>query len=53
VWKRVSEALFKAGSLQQPVPVADYLDDQFISGANEFDRAQVEADVKDWAESNL
>jgi len=53
VWQRVSDSLFEVQSLQQPVQVADFLDDQFITGANEFDRAQVAADVKEWADSNL
>lgn len=53
IWQRVADALYEAGTLQQPLEVADYLDDQFIKGANDFDRAQVEADVKAWAEANL
>lgn len=52
-WQRVSDDLFDAGSLQQKVDVANYLDDQFIKGANEFDKAEVDADVKAWAEANL
>ncbi|MGE0219422.1 ABC transporter substrate-binding protein [Mycolicibacterium sp.] len=53
VWQRVADDLFEAGSLQQAVQVDKYIDDQFIKGANEFDKAQVDADVQKWADANL
>lgn len=53
VWERVAAALESNGTLQQPINVLDFLDDQFVAGANEFDKAEVEADVQAWAESNL
>lgn len=53
VWERVAGALERNGTLQQPINVLDFLDDQFVAGANEFDKAEVEADVQAWADSNL
>lgn len=53
VWERVAASLLKAGGVKKQVPVADHLDDQFIAPANDFDKAEVDADVAAWAKKNL
>jgi NitT/TauT family transport system substrate-binding protein len=52
-WQRASELLVRAGALEAPVEVESYLDDRYIGAANDFDRAEVQADVDAWAAANL
>ena len=53
VWEQVNAALAKAGSIPGEVDLEGRLDDRFIEYADDFDRAEVEADVKAWAEANM
>lgn len=52
VWERVVSQLVSTGDITTSVDPNAFLDDRFIAGANDFDRAEVEAEVEEWLASN-
>lgn len=53
IWTGVQEEMVASGQLDQVIETSEFLDDRFIGPANDFDRAQVDADVKAWADANM
>lgn len=52
VWAGIQPRLVSSGAIPQEVDVATFLNDTFIAAANDFDRAQVEADAAAWLAAN-
>jgi NitT/TauT family transport system substrate-binding protein len=52
VWQSAVQQLVDAGQLDENVPTDEYLNDQFIAAANDFDRDEVEAQARAWLEEN-
>ncbi|MHC8495685.1 MAG: ABC transporter substrate-binding protein [Actinomycetes bacterium] len=54
VWQAQADELIAIGALNNldSLDVSTFIDEQFVPGANEWDRAAVEADTKAWAEAN-
>lgn len=52
VWDTALEQLVDAGELDEMIPSDDYLNDQFIAGANDFDQAAVEEAAQAWMNEN-
>lgn len=53
VWKKVQGPMVKLGEIPQEIDPATFLDDSFIAAANDFDRAEVAAEVAQWKEENM
>jgi len=53
VWQSIQPRLLSSGAIEKEVDVASFLNDAYIDAANEFDRAEVEAEVTAWAEKNM
>lgn len=54
VWQAQADELIAIGELDvESLDVNTFIDEQFIPGANDWDRAQVEADTKEWAAANI
>jgi NitT/TauT family transport system substrate-binding protein len=54
VWQAQADELIAIGELDvASLDVSTFIDEQFIPGANDWDRAQVEADTKEWAAANI
>lgn len=53
VWAGVQPAMVEQGAIPAEIDPATFLDDRFIGPANDFDRAEVEADVAAWREANM
>ena len=53
VWKNIQPRLVSSGAIEKEVDVSTFLNDTYIDAANDFDRAEVEAEVKAWAEKNM
>lgn len=51
-WNTALSQLVNAGELAELIPGDDYLNDQFIAVANDFDRSDVEAVAQEWLEGN-
>jgi NitT/TauT family transport system substrate-binding protein len=52
VWEEAVRQLVEAGELDGNVPTDEFLNDQFVEPANDFDRAEVEAQAEAWMEEN-
>jgi len=54
VWQAQADELISIGELDlESLDVNSFIDEQFIGGANDWDRAQVEADIQAWADANM
>jgi len=53
VWTNIQPRLLSSGAIEEEVDVSKFLNDTYIDTANDFDRAEVEAEVKAWAEENM
>lgn len=53
MWESIQSALVEDGELEQAYDLSTILDDALIAEVNDWDRAEVEADVDAWAEANL
>jgi NitT/TauT family transport system substrate-binding protein len=52
VWTALQPRLLSSGAIETEVDVTSFLNDIYIAAANDFDRAQVEADVAAWVAAN-
>lgn len=52
VWEQTQEQLLDSGELEEPTPIEELLNDQFISEANDFERSEVERDAEEWLQEN-
>jgi NitT/TauT family transport system substrate-binding protein len=52
VWTALQPRLLSSGAIETEVDVTAFLNDIYIAGANDFDRAQVEADAAAWLAAN-
>lgn len=53
VWDSIQDTLVEEGELEEPYDLSTILDDSLIADVNDWDRAEVEADVEAWADENL
>ncbi len=53
IWEGIQPAMQKFGVIEEIVDTADFLDPAFIEPANDWDRAEVEAEVAEWREANM
>ncbi|WGV17904.1 ABC transporter substrate-binding protein [Fuscovulum ytuae] len=52
VWTALQPRLLSSGAIPQEVDVTSFLNDTYIAAANDFDRAEVEAEAAAWLEAN-
>ncbi len=52
VWDAAQDQLVEVGELEEPVDLEALLNDRFIEAANDWDRAEVEADMDAWLKEN-
>lgn len=52
VWTAIQPRMAASGAIESEVDVTTFLNDTYIAGANDFDRAEVDADVAAWREAN-
>ncbi|MCZ8333028.1 MAG: ABC transporter substrate-binding protein [Rhodobacteraceae bacterium] len=52
VWTALQPRLLSSGAIPEQVDVATFLNDAYIAAANDFDRAEVEAEAAAWLEAN-
>ena len=52
VWTALQPRLVSSGAVPQEVDVTTFLNDTYIAAANDFDRAEVEAEAAAWLEAN-
>lgn len=52
VWTALQPRLLSSGAIEAEVDSASFLNDTYIAAANDFDRAEVEADATAWMEAN-
>jgi NitT/TauT family transport system substrate-binding protein len=52
VWTNVQPRMLSSGAIEKMVDVSTFLNDTYIDAANDFDRAQVEADAAAWLAAN-
>lgn len=52
VWTGIQPRLVSSGAIEGEMDVTTFLNDTFIAAANDFDRAEVEAEAKAWADAN-
>jgi len=52
VWTALQPRLLSSGAISQEVDVSTFLNDTYIAAANDFDRAEVEAEAAAWLEAN-
>lgn len=54
VWQAQADELISIGELSvDSLDVNSFIDERFVAGANDWDRAQVEADMQAWADANM
>jgi NitT/TauT family transport system substrate-binding protein len=53
VWQLVQDQMIKVGEIKQEYDVDAFLDPSFIGPANDFDKAEVAADVERWKQENM
>ena len=53
LWRSVQGPMLKVGAIEAEVDPSTFLDDSFIEPANDFDTAEVEADVAAWRAENM
>jgi NitT/TauT family transport system substrate-binding protein len=52
VWTAIQPRFVSSGAVAQEVDVTTFLNDTYIAAANDFDRAEVEADAAAWLAAN-
>lgn len=52
VWTELQPRLVSSGAVPEEVDVTTFLNDTYIAAANDFDRAEVEAEAAAWLEAN-
>lgn len=52
VWTALQPRLLSSGAIAEQVDVTTFLNDTYIAAANDFDRAEVEAEAAAWLEAN-
>lgn len=52
VWTAIQPRLKDSGAIPEIVDVSTFLNDTYIAAANDFDRAEVEAEAAAWLEAN-
>jgi NitT/TauT family transport system substrate-binding protein len=52
VWTALQPRLLSSGAIPEVVDVSTFLNDTYIAAANDFDRAEVEAQAAAWLEAN-
>lgn len=52
VWTAIQPRLKDSGAIAETVDVSKFLNDTYIAAANDFDRAEVEAEAAAWLEAN-
>jgi NitT/TauT family transport system substrate-binding protein len=52
-WTLVQKAMIEGGQLEETFDTSTFLDDSLLADVNDWDRAEVEADVEAWATENL
>jgi NitT/TauT family transport system substrate-binding protein len=52
VWTALQPRLLSSGAIEKEVDVTTFLNDTYIAAANDFDRAEVEAEAAAWLEAN-
>jgi NitT/TauT family transport system substrate-binding protein len=52
IWETAQRQLIAVGELSEEQDLSQILDDSFIDEINDWDRAEVEADVRAWLEAN-
>lgn len=52
VWTAIQPRLKDSGAIPETVDVSTFLNDTYIAAANDFDRAEVEAEAAAWLEAN-
>ncbi|ROU04250.1 ABC transporter substrate-binding protein [Histidinibacterium lentulum] len=52
VWNSIQPQFLESGAIEEIVPAEDFLNDIYIEAANDFDRAEVEAEAAAWMEEN-
>jgi len=52
VWNSIQPQLQASGAIETVLPAEDFLNDIYIEAANDFDRAEVEAEAAAWMEAN-
>ncbi|SMY08033.1 ABC transporter substrate-binding protein [Flavimaricola marinus] len=53
VWAEIQPRMLSSGAIEQTVDVDTFLNDAYIEAANDFDKAQVEADAAAWLAENM
>ena len=54
VWQSQADELISIGELDaDSLDVGSFVDERFVDGANDWDRADVEADMQAWADANM
>ncbi|MDC0434341.1 hypothetical protein OAM69_01730, partial [bacterium] len=52
VWTNVQPRMLSSGAIKEEVDVSTFLNDTYIDAANDFDRAEVEAEAAEWVTAN-
>jgi NitT/TauT family transport system substrate-binding protein len=53
VWTSIQPRMLSSGGIEAEVDVSTFLNDAYIGVANDFDRAEVEAEAKAWLAENM
>lgn len=54
VWQAQADELISIGELDtDSLDVSSFVDERFVEGSNDWDRAEVEADMQAWADANM
>lgn len=53
VWAAIQPRLVSSGGIEREVPVEEFLNDTYIDAANDFDKAEVDAEVAAWRDANM
>ena len=53
VWTELQPRLVSSGAVAEEVDVTTFLNDTYIDAANDFDRAEVDAEVQAWRDANM
>ncbi len=53
VWADIQPRMVEVGTIDKVIDPSTFLNDTFIDAANDWDRAEVEAEVKAWKDENM
>jgi NitT/TauT family transport system substrate-binding protein len=53
IWEQVQDNMIKIGEIKKRIDVSAFLDNSFIHAANDFDKAEIQYEVKAWREKNM